>query len=94
MRPLLFGYDGGSGVLGASNAVLVGFFFTIYILLTQVVLQNVVVAVLLDKFVTEDKAEEEEEEEEAPAPSPRELRRMQAAEEKRERRRLATQAEP
>merc|ERR1719482_10225 len=43
VRPLIFGY--------ASNARLVGTFFTVYILLTQVVLQNVVVAVLLDKFV-------------------------------------------
>ena len=43
VRPLLFGYDPG-------NAFLVATFFTIYILLTNVVLQNVVVAVLLDKF--------------------------------------------
>ena len=53
VRPLLFGYT--------SNAVTVGVFFTVYILLMQVVLQNVVVAVLLDKFVEdpdEDKNKE------------------------------------
>jgi len=54
VRPLIFGYN-------PSNAFLVGFFFTVYILLTQVVLQNVVVAVLLDNFVAdtpEDKPDE------------------------------------
>ena len=53
VRPLLFGVD-------PSNAFGTGFFFTIYILLTQVVLQNVVVAVLLDKFTQSDDEEEEE----------------------------------
>jgi len=47
VRPLLFGWD-------PRNAMLVGVFFTVYILLTQVVLQNVVVAVPLDKFVESD----------------------------------------
>mmetsp|Transcript_58287 Transcript_58287/g.115687 ORF Transcript_58287/g.115687 Transcript_58287/m.115687 type:complete len:475 (-) Transcript_58287:418-1842(-) len=51
VRPLLFGWS-------PANAVTVAVFFTSYILLTQVVLQNVVVAVLLDKFV-EDQDEKE-----------------------------------
>jgi len=54
VRPLLFGYS-------RSSSFMVGAFFTSYILLTQVVLQNVVVAVLLDKFVEDpDKKEGEE----------------------------------
>lgn len=60
VRPLLFGY--------ASNALVVGIFFTVYILLTQVVLQNVVVAVLLDKFVEEPpKKDDENADEDEPA---------------------------
>lgn len=43
-RPLLFGYN-------PRNAFGTAFFFTSFILLTQIVLVNVVVAVLLDKFV-------------------------------------------
>jgi len=43
-RPLLFGYN-------PTNAFGTAFFFTSFILLTQIVLVNVVVAVLLDKFV-------------------------------------------
>merc|ERR1719217_462961 len=53
VRPLLFGHD-------ASLSWAVGLFFTLYILVTQVVLQNVVVAVLLDKFVTDSDPEHEE----------------------------------
>lgn len=49
-RPLLFG-------AAARNALGAAFFFTSFILLTQIVLINVVVAVLLDKFVTEEPAE-------------------------------------
>merc|ERR1719473_2204512 len=45
-RPLVFGYN-------ASNAAFVGFFFSSFILLMQIVLVNVVVAVLLDKFVSD-----------------------------------------
>jgi hypothetical protein len=46
-RPLLFGVN-------PRNAFGTAFFFTSFILITQIVLVNVVVAVLLDKFVTED----------------------------------------
>ena len=42
-RPILFGSGG--------SAVFTGFYFVSFILLTQIVLTNVVVAVLLDKFV-------------------------------------------
>jgi hypothetical protein len=55
VRPLVF------GVSPYSNAVVVSVFFVSYILLTQVVLQNVVVAVLLDKFVEDPDAEENNE---------------------------------
>ena len=58
VRPLLFGFE-------PRNAFLVGIFFTSYILLTQVVLQNVIVAVLLDQFVADPEAEERKEKEEA-----------------------------
>jgi hypothetical protein len=58
VRPLVFGRT-------PNNAIVVGIFFTSYILLTQVVLQNVVVAVLLDKFVTDDGSKGEDE----PAPA-------------------------
>jgi hypothetical protein len=50
-RPLLFG----------TNAVVVGFFFVSFIILTQIVLINVVVAVLLEKFVGDEPEEGEEE---------------------------------
>lgn len=50
VRPLIFGWN-------PRNAFVVGLFFTSYILLTQVVLQNVVVAVLLDEFVADPEAE-------------------------------------
>ena len=53
-RPLVFGYSPPYG------AVLVGVFFTSFILLMQIVLVNVVVAVLLDKFVADEDKEEEE----------------------------------
>jgi len=57
VRPLLFGREA-----GATSAFGVGLFFTFYILATQVVLQNVVVAVLLDKFVEDsDKNTQENE---------------------------------
>ena len=49
-RPLLFGFD--------SNAILVAGFYVSFILLTQLVLTNVVVAVLLDNFVTDPGANE------------------------------------
>ena len=50
LRPLLFGlYD---------NALTAGFFFVSFVILTQMVLINVVVAVLLDNFVT-DKGEDD-----------------------------------
>ena len=65
MRPLLFGYDPG-------NALLVGAFFTLYILLTQVVLQNVVVAVLLDKFVASDDDDDDDAKPVDGAPQPSE----------------------
>jgi len=43
-RPLLFGF-------GTSSSVFIAIYFVSFILLTQIVLTNVVVAVLLDKFV-------------------------------------------
>ena len=52
VRPLIFGFT-------RTNAVVVGVFFTSYILLTQVVLQNVVVAVLLDKFVEDPEGDKD-----------------------------------
>jgi len=55
-------------------------FFTVYILLTQVVLQNVVVAVLLDNFSTDnEKEEEKKEEEESPPPAAAEAQPSDAA---------------
>ena len=50
VRPLLFGYNNA----GAMSATFVGVFFSSYLLLMQIVLINVVVAVLLDKFVADD----------------------------------------
>ena len=50
-RPLLFGFD--------TNALFVGVFFTSYILFMQIVLVNVVVAVLLEKFVQEPEVKSE-----------------------------------
>merc|ERR1712137_937529 len=47
VRPLLFG-------LYKNNALFVGIFFVSFIILTQIVLINVVVAVLLENFVTAD----------------------------------------
>ena len=64
---MLFGHD---------QAWLVATFFTIYIFVTQVVLQNVVVAVLLDKFVQDDPEDQADEADEAgaadvlPVPAP------------------------
>ena len=52
VRPLLFGYNSA----GALSATFVGLFFASYLLLMQIVLINVVVAVLLDKFVEEEPA--------------------------------------
>jgi len=51
-RPLIFGY--------ATNAATASVFFVSFIIVTQMVLVNVVVAVLLDKFVTEAEDEPEE----------------------------------
>ena len=53
-RPLIFGYS-------KTEAVVATLYFVSFIILTQFVLVNVVVAVLLDKFVTEDPAEFEDE---------------------------------
>jgi len=53
VRPLVFG-------LYKNNAFTVGVFFVSFIILTQIVLINVVVAVLLDNFVTSDPDEEAE----------------------------------
>ena len=50
-RPLMFVY---------SNAALVSVFFVLFLLLFQVVLINVVIAVLLDKFVADEKTDEED----------------------------------
>jgi len=63
VRPLLFGWS-------PMNAVTVAIFFTSYILLTQVVLQNVVVAVLLDKFVEDPDAKDGESQAEAESAEP------------------------
>lgn len=52
-RPLMFGLY--------SNAALVSVFFVLFLLLFQVVLINVVIAVLLDKFVADEKTDEEDE---------------------------------
>ena len=60
-RPLVFGYSPPYG------AVLVGVFFTSFILLMQIVLVNVVVAVLLDKFTEASAATRQEDAEEAKA---------------------------
>ena len=46
-RPLLFGWD-------EDNAFIVGLFFTSFILLCSIILQNVVVTVLLDNFLSDD----------------------------------------
>jgi len=62
VRPLIFGDAN-------KFAPWVAMFFTVYILLTQVVLQNVVVAVLLDNFSTDNEKEEEKKEEEESPPA-------------------------
>jgi len=51
-RPLVFGYG--------RNAATASIYFVSFIIVTQMVLVNVVVAVLLDKFVTEQEEEPEE----------------------------------
>merc|ERR550537_1137015 len=53
VRPLVFG-------LYKNDAVVVGIFFVSFIILTQIVLINVVVAVLLDNFITNEPDEEAE----------------------------------
>merc|ERR1712137_1458403 len=53
VRPLVFG-------LYKNDAVAVGIFFISFIILTQIVLINVVVAVLLENFVTSDPDEDAE----------------------------------
>jgi hypothetical protein len=56
-RPLIFGKDDGRDAPVWFNAI----YFSSFIVITQIVLVNVVVAVLLDKFVTtEDTSEEDE----------------------------------
>jgi hypothetical protein len=57
-RPLVFGWNAPYG------SVVVGIYYVSFILLTQIVLVNVVVAVLLDKFVEEAPKEEEDDDEE------------------------------
>lgn len=52
-RPLIFGLE--------SNAIISTIFFVSFIILTQIVLINVVVAVLLDKFTAGDEEEEPDE---------------------------------
>jgi len=52
-RPLVFGFNSPNG------GFVVGFFFTSYLLIMQIVLMNVVVAVLLDKFVEPADKEED-----------------------------------
>lgn len=64
-RPLIFGRDGDS-----SPSWFSAIFFVSFILLTQIVLVNVVVAVLLDQFVTDPPKEEAPEPTEA-EPTPR-----------------------
>merc|ERR1712137_342596 len=53
VRPLVFGWN-------KSNATTAGVFFVSFIILTQIVLINVVVAVLLENFVTSDPDEDAE----------------------------------
>lgn len=55
-RPLMFGLY--------KNAILVSVYFVSFILLMQVVLTNVVVAVLLDKFVADEEPKEDGDDEE------------------------------
>ena len=57
-RPLVFGL--------MDNAVVVGLFYVSFIILTQLVLTNVVVAVLLDNFVTDGLGDKENEVKGAP----------------------------
>ena len=64
-RPLIFGRDGDS-----SPSWFSAIFFVSFILLTQIVLVNVVVAVLLDQYVTDPPKEEAPEPTEA-EPTPR-----------------------
>jgi len=52
VRPLIFGYD-------PRNAFISGLFFTSFVLINGVVLQNVVVTVLLDKFLDDPDAKAE-----------------------------------
>lgn len=52
-RPLIFGYS-------QTDAIVSGIFFVSFIIIAQFVLVNVVVAVLLDKFVTEEPEESDE----------------------------------
>jgi len=50
-RPLLFGmYD---------DSVVVGIFYVSFVILTQLVLMNVIMAVLLDKFVSDEKGDDD-----------------------------------
>jgi len=63
-RPLLFGLSQPDSSLHL-NALFVGSYYVSFILLTQIVLTNVVVAVLLDKFVEETPKDGGEHEEEA-----------------------------
>lgn len=51
VRPLLFGWS-------RDHAIVPGVFFVTFILMTNLVLMNVVVAVLLENFVTDDGAED------------------------------------
>eukprot|EP00322_Chrysochromulina_rotalis_P014988 CAMPEP_0115850898 /NCGR_PEP_ID=MMETSP0287-20121206/12201_1 /TAXON_ID=412157 /ORGANISM="Chrysochromulina rotalis, Strain UIO044" /LENGTH=435 /DNA_ID=CAMNT_0003304909 /DNA_START=25 /DNA_END=1332 /DNA_ORIENTATION=+ len=54
-RPLIFGQDDGRDAPVWFNAI----YFSSFIVITQIVLVNVVVAVLLDKFVTTDESDNE-----------------------------------
>ena len=65
-RPTMFGRGGGAdGKAMDGGAVLSGIFYVTFIVLMQIVMLNVVVAVLLEKMVEEDPPEEAEEAEEA-----------------------------
>ena len=65
-RPLLFGFSSSL----TTSAIVIGAFFTSFIILMQMVLINVVVAVLLDKFVDSPAPAEQEMEPQGGAADP------------------------
>lgn len=68
-RPLIFGQDNGRDAPAWFSAI----YFSSFIVITQIVLVNVVVAVLLDKFVTTDESDKSD----GGAAAERELKELQ-----------------